>query len=245
MDYPHRRQWQFVEAYHDPAEFFGGVFDELTDGKGTALQHGNTFHAIDGRGGLMASYLVENQTVFSFYPFANSASVWEIAVESHEACHNPFEGRVRGRCGGAKVSLFDTLYFRNQELYASGEPMPFEVSALAYSLDASDGAPRCAWETGAEDEIRFTARVEAVEESPFWDIPMRAYAVHLAAGDDLNLPLTLFVPDTVQPEAIGPGESIDAHAWIFGQTPPRADDAISKAVAEAQAESPGEDGSQN
>lgn len=184
----------------------------------------------------MASFLIENQTVFSFYPYAESASVWEIAVNDHEPCFNPFEGRVRGACGAQRVALFDTLYFRNRTMYTPGEALPFEVSAIAYSLEPGD-SPILAWDETNEDEIVFCAKVEAVEEAPFWDIPMYAYAVHLEAGDT-RLPLTLYAPGDAQPQPFEPGALIQGKAWLFGQVRPREDDSVSTAAQADAASEP-------
>lgn len=224
---PHYRQWRFIEEMHDLDAFFQRVFDTLLNGKGRALKHGDIFHAIDGRGDLMVSFLVQNQTVFSSYPFADRGHSWPMRVQGSRPDANPHEAIVYGECEGSPVALFDTLYFRNHVLYGEGATLEFLVNGLAYSLEAADGeaAHVTLHDDDPRDELRFVAPVTEARQARFWDIPLTVYTVALPLGEGQDLPLSIYTPSAAQDGAFRPGAMVRGHAWLFGHVPPRDDDA--------------------
>jgi hypothetical protein len=218
---------------HDIDEFFQRVFDTLLNGQGSALKHGDVFHAIDGRGDLMVSFLVQNQTIFSCYPFADRGHSWPLKVLGTRPDANPFEAIVHGECEGLPIALFDTLYFRNQSLYANGDTHDFLVNGLAYSLrDAEGQAPRLTLhDDDPRDEVRFVAPIEEVRQAQFWDIPITVYTVSLPLENGLELPLSVYTPVAAQDHPFTPGHMVRGHVWLFGHVPPRDDDSVAQGTA--------------
>lgn len=246
FEYPHRRHWRFIEELHDPAQFFEGVFDQTTQGQGMALRHGDVYHVVDAQAELQVSFLIENQTVFSFYPYSEAGGAWPVNVAKEHWGPSPHEARVMGTCEGARVCLFDTLYFRNRVLYEQTGPHEFIVSGMCHALSPGEGEPFAQWDDVNHDEIDFRAVVRDGRRFRFWDTAMSAYDTTLVLPEGVELPVTLYAPFSIEGVTYGPGDVIEGHAWLFGQVPPREDDEAAKqSEAEEQAaeeQTGGEDG---
>jgi hypothetical protein len=225
-DFPHRQRWRFVEEHQDLEDFFGQVFETLLDGKGRALKHEGAFHAVDGRGDFMCSFLVEEGTVFSVYPYVEEGALWPITVAEAKPGPTPLEGRVTGRCQGLPVGLFDTLFFRHQSRYPSGDPLHFSVSALATSLSAADNAsPHVETCQGdGADEITFVATIDSARPTKCWDYGLTVYGIALPTPEGPNLSVEVYVAHSDEDRPFKEGDVVAGRAWLFGQIPPVAED---------------------
>lgn len=201
----------------------------MLEGEGRALKHGETFHAVDGRGEFMCSFLVEQQTVFSAYPYVERGADWPVRIREIVPGPSPLEGHVVGDCRGLPCGFFDTLHFRNRALYeGSSGPYDFSISALA--LDLRSGGNEDSWTPGdALDEWRVTATVTGVTEISFWDLALTRYTLEIPtpAGEPLQLPL--YTPHAAQEQAFACGDRVQGEIWLFGQVPPLPDDAAAQA----------------
>lgn len=212
----------------DIEDFFGEVFDTLLEGEGMAMKYDDIFHAVDGRGEFMCSFLVQDQNVFSTYPYVEEGHEWPIRVEGVHLGPSPLEAQITGTCHGARVGLFDTLYFRNKSLYDEQPTLGFMVTALAYELSASaSDAPSGISQGGGRevDDLIVTGEIVDAHEFQFWDIPLTVYTVSIPAPDGETLMLNMYTPLTAQVRPFEIGETVRGEVWLFGQVPIEEDEA--------------------
>jgi len=217
-EYPYRKQWSFIEEWHDPDAFFTRVLETFLNGEGLALRHGEYHHAIDAQGELMCSFLVKQQTILTVVPYSTTGYSWPLVVDEVHPGPNGYEGKVLVHIGRTRVGLHDCLFFRNAAHYGGRRPVSFVLNALAYELEETPEAESPSFEqAGGIDEIRFTSPVHGVRAVSFWDIPVTAYTISLGKP---GMRILLFTPRTREERAFKPGEWVQGQAWLFGQMPP-------------------------
>ena len=224
----HGRHFYFLQQRGDPYEVANEIATEImSSGKGVGLQHGDLFHITDGRGDLMFSFLGRAGEFLTAYPYDDNGFGWPIKVKEIYPWPNGVEGQVVGSCKEARVGLFDTLFFRNKDAYDRDVPLTFLVNGLAYKLfegevprgfsaDYTFYIPLTQEEEGGVDEVKFSSKVEAVEDVDFWGIPLIAYTLTLAVPEDFPLRLRMYSHASAGPRRFRVGDRLAGYAWLFG-----------------------------
>jgi hypothetical protein len=226
----HDRHFYFLQERGAPLNVVDAIANEiLQTGQGVGMQHRELFHLCDMNQNLRFSAIFSSvtRTRLTAYPYDDSGFGWPIDVREIYPWANDIEGQISGSCMGARVSLFDTLFFKNKDSYVSGQPIIFLVNGLAYKMfegevpesvshDYCFYLPLTEQEEGGVDEIKFSSQVEDVEEINFWGISMIAYTLTIATPEGFPLRLRMYAHPSAGPKKFATGDRISGIAWLFG-----------------------------
>jgi hypothetical protein len=236
----HDRHFYFLDQLGDPYAVLNDLINEMLAGcgrgEGSAFQHGDFFHICDGRGGLMLSVLMLAGDALAAYPYEDTGYGWPIEVKELYPWENGVEAQLIGSCIGARIGLFDTLFFANRNGYHLGGIRTFLVSGLAYQLQASEvpddfSEDFCSYlpltpeDEGGIDEIQFDSCVEEKREADFWGVPLKVYTLTLArvGPDEFPLRLNMYFYEPEGAKDFEVGDRVSGVAWLFGFAKPGVD----------------------
>lgn len=225
----HDRHNYFLSEISGEGEAQAIVVKAMLDSPTTkAIQSDKYVHIIDGNDGLKMSALGSSGTIYPPLPYFENPSTWPFEIKTLLPYTGGPEGILRGVVNGAAaIGFYDHFYFANADQYPADTVQNFSVSGLCYKLEigsvpngyAEDFCmylPISKAEGGAEDELRFLTRVEALERFDFYGIPFLALKVCLARVNGFDMNTTLFVPQSSAPESLKVGDRVSGMAWMFG-----------------------------
>lgn len=234
----HSRHWAVLASEEDPRRFLLGIFERLlAPGSGAAaVVRGDLCHLVDRRGRLMFSALIrkgEALELLAMYPYTESPHVWPLAVRAVEESPDGCQARLLCSCQGAQVAVFDTLYMKNRQTYQIGEIYDFQVSAIAYQIEADELRPGFSPEfTGygplerfsadqeaAPDEVVFHSLVEDVFDTEFWGVELLVYVLTLATPGTVPMRIELYTHPALSERRFRVGERVRGVAWLFAMWP--------------------------
>lgn len=234
----HSRHWAVLASEEDPRRFLLGIFERLlAPGSGAAaVVRGDLCHLVDRRGRLMFSALIrkgEALELLAMYPYTESPHVWPLTVRAVEESPDGSQARLLCSCQGAQVAVFDTLYMKNRQTYQIGEIYDFQVSAIAYQIEADELRPGFSPEfTGygplerfsadqeaAPDEVVFHSLVEDVFDTEFWGVELLVYVLTLATPGAVPMRVELYTHPALSEKRFRVGERVRGVAWLFAMWP--------------------------
>lgn len=234
----HSRHWAVLASEEDPRRFLLGIFERLlAPGSGAAaVVRGDLCHLVDRRGRLMFSALIrkgEALELLAMYPYTESPHVWPLTVRAVEESPDGSQARLLCSCQGAQVAVFDTLYMKNRQTYQMGEIYDFQVSAIAYQIEADELRPGFSPEfTGygplerfsadqeaAPDEVVFHSLVEDVFDTEFWGVELLVYVLTLATPGAVPMRIELYTHPALSERRFRVGERVRGVAWLFAMWP--------------------------
>ena len=238
MPFIHERHWAVLGDEPDPHQMLIRIFERLlqSDSEAAALMLGEHFHLVDKRSRLMFSALVRRTRplqLLSMFPYTESPHTWPLTLQRIEESPDGLEARLICSCQGAAVAIYDTLYLKNRDAYSLGQTLSFQVSAVAYQLEADELDSKFAEDfTGfgplagfskdpnaAPDEVVVHSYVEASFDTEFWGIPLTVYVMTLAAPGEVRMRTEVYTHAAVAERRFEVGERVRGVLWLFGMYP--------------------------
>lgn len=240
----HERHWAVLGDEPDPHQLLIRIFERLlqSDSEAAALMLGEHFHLVDKRSRLMFSALVRRTRplqLLSMFPYTESPHTWPLTLKRIEESPDGLEARLICSCQGAAVAIYDTLYLKNRDAYSLGQTFSFQVSAVAYQLEADELDSKFAEDfTGfgplagfskdpnaAPDEVVVHSYIEASFDTEFWGIPLTVYVMTLAVPGEVRMRTEVYTHAAVAERRFEVGERVRGVLWLFGMYPaPTPDD---------------------
>lgn len=234
----HERHWAVLGDEPDPHQMLIRIFERLlqSDSEAAALMLGEHFHLVDKRSRLMFSALVRRTRplqLLSMFPYTESPHTWPLTLQRIEESPDGLEARLICSCQGAAVAIYDTLYLKNRDAYSLGQTLSFQVSAVAYQLEADELDSKFAEDfTGfgplagfskdpnaAPDEVVVHSYIEASFDTEFWGIPLTVYVMTLAAPGEVRMRTEVYTHAAVAERRFEVGERVRGVLWLFGMYP--------------------------
>lgn len=234
----HERHWALLGDEPDPHQLLIRIFERLlqSDSEAAALMLGEHFHLVDKRSRLMFSALVRRTRplqLLSMFPYTESPHTWPLTLKRIEESPDGLEARLICSCQGAAVAIYDTLYLKNRDAYSLGQTLSFQVSAIAYQLEADELDSKFAEDfTGfgplagfskdpnaAPDEVVVHSYIEASFDTEFWGIPLTVYVMTLAVPGEVPMRTEVYTHAAVAERRFEVGERVRGVLWLFGMYP--------------------------
>lgn len=246
----HERHWAVLGDEPDPHQLLIRIFERLlqSDSEAAALMLGEHFHLVDKRSRLMFSALVRRTRplqLLSMFPYTESPHTWPLTLKRIEESPDGLEARLICSCHGAAVAIYDTLYLKNRDAYSLGQTLSFQVSAIAYQLEADELDSNYAEDfTGfgplsgfskdpnaAPDEVVVHSYIEASFDTEFWGIPLTVYVMTLAVPGEVRMRTEVYTHAAVAERRFEVGERVRGVLWLFGMYPAPTETASDEAAA--------------
>lgn len=179
---------------------------------------------ISGEGLLRFMTLTKNGDVFATYPLCNAGKPRMVRLLDITECENGYEGQLQAFAGGATLSFYDTLYFRNKGRYSPGKEFEAVIGGVAYVLTRAKssgvkGDPEMAihYENGDADDYIFRGVAQEVVEATVLGKKVQVIRTTLQAGfDAMPAEMYLCATENAIPERIHKGDHISGIIWLQG-----------------------------
>ena len=197
---------------------------------GKLLQHEDLFHLCEATDYLSFSYwITAERKILTVYPYSDSGIDWPLEIKEIHLWPNKIEAQLLCSCNGARIGIYDTLYYRKRDVYRTDQIYQFIISGLVYKIfkkelpaDCSEDftcyLPISKEDEGGIDEIQFSSYIEDIEEIEAMGLPFYVFTMTLAVVNEFPMKVRMYCPKYINQTPLKEGDRISGYAWIFGYT---------------------------